>query len=378
MPQDTPEEVCTQTMKVVNVVGTRPNFVKAAPLMEAFGRHGLTQCLVHTGQHYDREVSGLLFEDLGLPEPDINLDVKSGSHAQQTAQIMCRFEPVLEQERPDMVVVVGDVNSTIACALVAVKMGIPVAHVEAGLRSFDRSMPEEINRILTDAISHLWFASEPSAVENLIHEGAATERIHLVGNVMIDSLLRHRDRARCLPTLESFGLRGAGGRVPFAIVTLHRPSNVDSPVQLRRWLEALRELNSRIPVIFPIHPRTRRQMEDFHLDGLLDEIRVTGPMGYLEFLGLLCDAALVVTDSGGIQEETTVLGIPCLTVRDSTERPITVHIGTNRLVGSDPRKMLSAAYEILDGKTPHGRIPELWDGCAAERIAQIIAHQDLA
>jgi UDP-N-acetylglucosamine 2-epimerase (non-hydrolysing) len=365
-------------MKVVTVVGARPNFVKVAPLVEAFRLHGITQYLVHTGQHYDREISGLLFEDLGLPEPDINLGVKSGSHAQQTAEIMRRFEPVLEQERPNMVVVVGDVNSTIACALVAVKMNIPVAHVEAGLRSFDRSMPEEINRILTDAISDLLFASEPSAVENLTREGTASERIHLVGNVMIDTLLRHRDRARCLPTLETLGLKNGAGPVPFAMVTLHRPSNVDSPIELRRWLEALRELNRRVPVIFPIHPRTQRQIAAHHLERLLDGIRSTGPMGYLEFLGLLSHAALVVTDSGGIQEETTALGIPCLTVRDSTERPITLHVGSNRLVGSDPQKMLSAAHEVLDGKAPRGRIPDLWDGGAAERIAQVIACQNLA
>ena len=364
-------------MKVINVVGARPNFVKIAPLVDAFGRHGISQCLVHTGQHYDREVSGVLFEDLGLPEPDVNLGVRSGSHAQQTAEIMCRFEPVLEKERPDMVMVVGDVNSTIACALVAVKMGIPVAHVEAGLRSFDRSMPEEINRILTDAISHLWFASEPSAVENLRREGAAPERIHLVGNVMIDTLLRHRDRARCLPTLEALGLNDDLGPIPYAVVTLHRPSNVDSPTQIRNWLEALRELNSKLPVIFPIHPRTRAQIAAHHLEGLLDGIRSVGPMGYLEFLALLSNAALVVTDSGGIQEETTVLGIPCLTVRENTERPITVEMGTNRLVGSDPQKMLSAAYDVLVGGKPQGRIPDLWDGCAAERIARIVACQDL-
>ena len=362
----------TGTMKVLNVAGARPNFMKVAPLVEAFRHYGITQYLVHTGQHYDAAMSQLFFEELGLPEPDINLGVGSASDVQQTAEIMRRFEPVLEKERPNLVVVVGDVNSTIACTLVAVKMGIPVAHVEAGLRSFDRSMPEEINRILTDSISDLLFASETSGVENLTREGAAAHKIHLVGNVMIDTLLGYRDRARSLPTLESLGLSDHGEPRRFALVTLHRPSNVDSPARLKSLLEVLAELGARLPVIFPVHPRTRRQIVANGLGELLSRIRAVEPLGYLEFLNLLSHAALVVTDSGGIQEETTVLGIPCLTVRENTERPVTVELGTNRLVGTDPRNILSAAFQVLDGEAPRGRIPDLWDGHAAERIAQVI------
>lgn len=359
-------------MKVLNVVGARPNFMKIAPLVEALRTQSVPQILVHTGQHYDERMSKLFFRDLNIPAPDINLEVGSGSHAQQTAEIIRRFEPVLEAERPDLVVVVGDVNSTVACALVAVKMGIDVAHVEAGLRSFDRSMPEEINRLMTDAISEMLFVSEPSGVENLRREGVSDERIHFVGNVMIDTLLRHRERAESLPTLRDLQLESNGQACPYIVVTLHRPSNVDSPEQLRRVLEVLGELSTRMPVIFPVHPRTRQQIVARGLESTLGSVRLVEPLGYLEFLGLVSRARLVVTDSGGIQEETTVLGVPCLTVRENTERPATIEWGTNRLVGTDPRRLLEAAREVLAAAPAKGRVPELWDGRAAERIVQII------
>ncbi len=362
-------------MKVLNVVGARPNFMKIAPLVEAFRRHGMSQLLVHTGQHYDPKMSQLFFQDLGIPEPDINLGVGSGSHAQQTAEIIRLFEPVLEKERPDWVVVVGDVNSTIACAIVAVKMGIAVAHVEAGLRSFDRTMPEEINRVLTDAISSLYLVSEPSGVANLKREGVPPERIHLVGNVMIDTLLRHRERAKSLPTLKTLGLERDGKAVPYVVVTLHRPANVDSPEQLKGILSVLAKLAERLPVIFPIHPRTRRQIAASGLDSLIEKVQATDPMGYLEFLSLLSQSTMVVTDSGGIQEETTVLGVPCLTVRENTERPVTIECGTNRLVGNDPEKLIQAAMQVLDGPAHPGRVPDLWDGQAAERIARVLVSQ---
>jgi len=360
-------------MKVLNVAGARPNFVKIAPLVQAFHRFEISQVLVHTGQHYDARMSQLFFQDLGLPEPDINLGVGPGTDVQQTAEIMGRFEPVLKKECPNLVVVVGDVNSTVACALVAIKMGIKVAHVEAGLRSFDRSMPEEINRILTDAVSDLLFASEASAVENLKREGVAAEKIHFVGNVMIDTLLSHSERARKLPVLEFLGLNDNGRPLPYMVATLHRPSNVDSAERLRSLLEVLGELGTRLPVIFPVHPRTRQKIAKYGIEPLLSRIRAIEPMGYLEFLALMSQAALVVTDSGGIQEETTVLGIPCLTARENTERPITVEVGTNRVVGTDPRRILETAGQVLDGEVPRGRIPDLWDGEAADRIARIIA-----
>jgi UDP-N-acetylglucosamine 2-epimerase (non-hydrolysing) len=359
-------------MKVLNVAGARPNFMKIAPLVEALRRHRVPQVLVHTGQHYDQRMSELFFRDLSIPEPDINLEVGSGSHAQQTAEIIRRFEPVLESERPDLVVVVGDVNSTVACALVAVKMGVRVAHVEAGLRSFDRSMPEEINRVLTDAIAELLFVSEPSGVQNLRREGVAEKRIHLVGNVMIDTLLRHRERAEALPTLRDLQLETGGQVIPYIVVTLHRPSNVDTPAQLRGLLAVLGELAERLPVIFPVHPRTRQKIAEHGLDTVLGAVRLVEPLGYLEFLGLLSRARLVVTDSGGIQEETTVLGVPCLTVRENTERPATIEWGSNRLVGTDPQRLLAVAHEVLGAPPAKGRIPELWDGRAAERIVQVI------
>jgi UDP-N-acetylglucosamine 2-epimerase (non-hydrolysing) len=364
-------------MKVLNIVGARPNFMKIAPLIEAFRQRGIPQSLVHTGQHADRQMSALFFEQLGLPAPDLNLGVGRGSHAVQTAEIMRGIAPVFESHRPDLVVVVGDVNSTLACALVAAKMRIPVAHIEAGLRSFDRAMPEEINRVLTDAISDLLFVSEPSGVANLAREGVSPEKIHFVGNVMIDTLLRHRQRALSQPTLRQLGLQADGSDpVPYVAVTLHRPSNVDDPAALAGLLETLASLAERCPVVFPVHPRTRQRLADFGLERLLGtgpgKVLVTEPFGYLDFLCLMSRAALVITDSGGVQEETTVLGVPCLTVRENTERPATVECGTNRLVGTDPRQVLAAALAILDGKVPLARIPELWDGRAAGRIADII------
>ena len=343
--------------------------MKVAPVIAAMRAAGLLPMLVHTGQHYDETMSELFFRQLQIPEPDLNLEVGSGTQATQTAEIMRRFEPLVIEKRPDLVVVVGDVNSTMACALVAVKLGVPVAHIEAGLRSFDRSMPEEINRVVTDVVSDLLFVTERSGLENLKREGIADCKVHFVGNVMIDTLLRHRDAAAQSDIAGRLGLR-PGAR--YALVTLHRPSNVDDREKLRGLLRALDELARDITVIFPIHPRTRRNAEEAGLDGELGRLVVTEPLGYLEFLNLMGNAQVVITDSGGVQEETTVLGVPCLTVRENTERPATVEFGTNRLVGTDPRALLPAAREILGGRRPAGRLPELWDGRAAERIVAVV------
>jgi UDP-N-acetylglucosamine 2-epimerase (non-hydrolysing) len=359
-------------VRIINIVGTRPNLMKIAPLMEAYAdAPGIEPILVHTGQHYDDNMSDLFFRQLGLPEPDLNLGVGSGSHAVQTAEIMKAFEPVARYRDPSAVVVVGDVNSTIACGLVAAKLGIPLAHVEAGLRSFDRTMPEEINRVLTDAISDLLFCTERSGVENLRREGVAEERIHLVGNVMIDTLLRHRARAAQSPILDDLGL--ASGR--YAVLTLHRPSNVDDPETLGRIWDALEALQRDMPLVFPAHPRTRRRMAEFGLSPRIDaleNLRVLEPLGYLDFLQLMACARLVLTDSGGIQEETTVLEVPCLTLRENTERPVTVEAGGNQVVGSDPGRILAAYRKIVDGQTGSGAIPPLWDGRAAGRIVEIL------
>jgi len=354
---------------ILNVVGARPNFMKIAPVVEAMRGAGLAQILVHTGQHYDEKMSELFFQQLGIPRPDLNLDVGSGSQAQQTAEVMRRFEPVVLEKRPEMVVVVGDVNSTLACALVAAKLGVPVAHIEAGLRSFDRTMPEEINRVLTDAIADDLFVSEPSGLANLKREGVPGEKVHFVGNVMIDTLLRHRAAAEQSDIRTRLGLESGQ---TYALVTLHRPSNVDSPDTLRGLLNALETLARDLPVVFPIHPRTRKNALDAGLGARLDRLLTTEPLGYLDFLHLMSHASLVVTDSGGVQEETTVLGVPCLTVRENTERPATIECGTNRLVGSDPEAMLRAAREVLAGWRPSGRLPELWDGQAAARIVDIL------
>ncbi|MHC5110166.1 MAG: non-hydrolyzing UDP-N-acetylglucosamine 2-epimerase [Planctomycetota bacterium] len=359
-------------VKVICVCGARPNFMKIAPLVESLRAHGgFDVLLLHTGQHYDRKMSRLFFDELGIPEPDINLEVGSASHAVQTGEIMKRFEPVCQEHKPDWVIVVGDVNSTVACSLVAVKMGIRVAHVEAGLRSFDRTMPEEINRLMTDAISDLLFVTEPSAVTNLEREGIEDGKVKFVGNVMIDTLMRNRaqaDRSTILHDLEL----AAGG---FGVVTLHRPANVDDEGQLGEISAALNDIAGRLPLVFPMHPRTRASLERFgSVASLFDNeaIRVIEPLGYLDFLKLIAESAVVLTDSGGIQEETTVLGVPCITMRSNTERPVTLTKGTNRLAGTSGKAILAAFEEAISSERPH-EAPELWDGRAAERIVAILA-----
>lgn len=361
---------------VVCVVGARPNFMKMAPILRAFAATPLPlpTLLVHTGQHYDKDMNDRLFEDLRLPRPDINLEVGSGTHAVQTAEVMRRFEPVLDEHKPSAVLVVGDVNSTLACTLVAVKKGIPVVHVEAGLRSYDRAMPEEINRVLTDQVADLLYTTERSAADNLAREGIAADRIRFVGNVMIDSLLANREHARApQKTLQEAGADGSLLKDPagYGVVTLHRPSNVDRAETLGPLLAILREVSEKLPLIFALHPRTRANIERFGLAHLIDERRMAllPPQGYLEMLGLMSKAALVLTDSGGLQEETTALGVPCLTMRENTERPITVEHGTNTMVGRNRSAILQGVDEILAGGGKRGRVPELWEGHAAERIA---------
>jgi UDP-N-acetylglucosamine 2-epimerase (non-hydrolysing) len=362
---------------ILCVVGARPNFMKIAPLMRAFraAHSGLTASLVHTGQHYDKAMKHTFFDQLHIPEPDVDLGVGSGSHAVQTAQIMQRFEPVLDEQQPAAVLVVGDVNSTIACALVAAKKQIPVIHVEAGLRSGDRSMPEEINRILTDQLSDLLFTTELTAADNLHREGISREKIFFVGNVMIDSL--RYNLASAVPAHQTLANAGASSvftNKRYGLLTLHRPSNVDNPDTLRELLQALAEISQLTPLVFPVHPRTLAKITEAKLDSLIAaaNILLLPPQGYLEMLGLMADAQLVLTDSGGIQEETTALGIPCVTLRTSTERPITVEQGTNTVVGTDTAAILSAHANIINGSDKAGRQPELWDGKAAERIAGII------
>ena len=358
--------------RLLLVVGARPNFVKIAPIVRELKRwpDHFDWRLIHTGQHYDAAMSDVFFRQLGIPRPDLDLGVGSGSHAQQTAAIMTAFEPIVLDWQPDMVLVVGDVNSTIACALVAAKLGTRIAHVEAGLRSFDRDMPEEVNRVLTDQLSDLLFTTEESAHGNLMREGIAPDRIHFVGNVMIDTLLEHREHARSLNIPEQYGLtRGA-----YAVLTLHRPSNVDDPDALSRLLAALDEIANETPIVFPVHPRTRAALvRSPHASALLAGKRflMLDPLGYVEFLGLMADSRLVLTDSGGVQEETTMLGVPCLTLRDTTERPVTISHGTNRLVGTDPDRILEAWRDMRHGATP-ARIPALWDGEAARRIVDVL------
>lgn len=357
-------------MKIAAVVGARPNFVKIAPILATFRQYPEVRCqLVHTGQHYDASMSSRFFTELEIPDPDINLGVGSGSNAIQTAEIMRRLAEVLDPDRPHLVLVVGDVNSTVAGAIVAVKLGIPVAHVEAGLRSCDRTMPEEINRILTDAVADYCFTTEPAANENLAREGIPAERIHHVGNVMIDTLLRFRERAAASPILSTLGL--AAGR--FVVLTLHRPANVDDAATLRGVLEAITPVRQDLPVVFPVHPRTRDRLRAIgEASALLDGLRIVEPLSYLDFLNLMMHARGVLTDSGGIQEETTALGVPCLTLRANTERPITVTEGTNRLVGVSRRRIAEAWTEIQRGAWPRGRLPEFWDGQASERIAKVL------
>ncbi len=360
-------------MKIVNVVGARPNFMKIAPLMHAYRSYKglLHPLLVHTGQHYDNNMSDNFFKELDVPKPDINLGVGSGSHAEQTAWIMLRFERVLIDETPDLVLVVGDVNSTMSCTITAAKLGIKTAHVEAGLRSFDMTMPEEINRILTDRISDFLFVTEESGVKNLIAEGIEEEKIHLVGNVMIDTLLKQ------LEILEA-GQYKPDNRIsdfleqndPYAVLTLHRPSNVDCQRTFEGIWKALSEISTEIPILFPVHPRTRSKIEEYRLPS--NGIRYLDPVGYMDMLCAVKDAALVMTDSGGLQEETTVLGVPCVTIRENTERPSTIEIGTNYLTGSDPEKILEVVLGILSGETKKGRVPPLWDGRTSERIVEVL------
>jgi len=362
------------------VVGARPNYMKMAPLVRAFAvQAGLpVVALVHTGQHYDVEMNERLFADLGLPVPALNLEVGSATHAVQTAEIMRRFEPVLDDMSPSCVIVVGDVNSTLACSLVAAKKGVPIVHVEAGLRSFDRTMPEEINRILTDQLAQRLYTTERTAADNLAREGVARERIRFVGNVMIDSLLTHRPRAiRPEETLERAGIPAdfVDTKQGFGVVTLHRPSNVDDQAALRECLALLGEVSMHLPLIWPAHPRTSANIARFGMASMLASKRIAflPPQGYLEMLGLLAGARLVITDSGGIQEETTALGVPCLTIRENTERPITIEQGTNTLVGRDRSRAVACVVDIMNGGGKRGRTPELWDGHAAERIAQDLA-----
>jgi UDP-N-acetylglucosamine 2-epimerase (non-hydrolysing) len=356
---------------VILVVGARPNFMKVAPLYAELKRRGVDQLLVHTGQHYDEEMSRVFFDDLGMPRPDVYLGVGSGSHAEQTARVMVGFEEICLEKKPSFVVVVGDVNSTMACAVVSAKLWIPCGHVEAGLRSFDRKMPEEINRMITDRIVEYLFTPSPDGDENLLNEGVPEENIHFVGNIMIDSLYFHLERARASDIHERLGVE----KGKYAVLTLHRPSNVDSKETFEQILSALEAIGKRIPIVFPVHPRTAKQAAAFDLEARLaaiENIVLTGPAGYLEFQALTSEASLVLTDSGGLQEETTALGIPCLTLRENTERPITVDEGTNTIVGSDTQTIISAAMEILDGGGKGGRVPALWDGKTAERIADLI------
>ena len=361
---------------VMCIVGARPNFMKMAPILRALAAHSpaLPALLVHTGQHYDASMSDRLFADLRLPTPDINLEVGSGSHAVQTAEVMKRFEPALDANKPSCVLVVGDVNSTLACALVAVKKGVPVVHVEAGLRSYDRKMPEEINRVLTDQIADRLYTTERSAEANLLREGVDAARVCFAGNVMIDSLLGSRELAHPpAVTLQAHGIdpimlqleRGYG------VVTLHRPSNVDSAAALEPLLKVLAEVAQQLPLVFALHPRTRANIDRFGLAHLLQPacMAVLPPQGYLEMIGLMQGATMVLTDSGGLQEETTALGVPCLTLRENTERPITVEQGTNTMVGRDVQAIRREVAEVLAGRGKSGRVPELWDGHAAERIA---------
>lgn len=379
-------------IKVMHVVGARPNFMKVAPLMREMSRYPqkFNQLFLHTGQHYDEEMSKSFFNDLGLPEPDIHLGVGSGTHAEQTGKIMIEFERVCFQEKPDLVIVVGDVNSTVACALVAAKLCIPIAHIEAGLRSFDRTMPEEINRVLTDQISDYLFTTCEDANQNLIKEGIPEDKIFFVGNAMIDTLLNHIEIAMNSIILEKLGLRKNNNIKKYALVTLHRPSNVDNPKILKGILNALNELAKEIIIIFPAHPRTIKQIKKFKMiemvnyeeNFLSNKINKTNrnmlavpSLSYLDFLCLMSNATIVFTDSGGIQEETTILGIPCLTLRNNTERPITVKEGTNTVVRSDPDKIINIGLGILKNGISRKKIPKYWDGKAAERIVKILANR---
>jgi UDP-N-acetylglucosamine 2-epimerase (non-hydrolysing) len=350
-------------VKIAHIVGARPNFMKVAPVMNALAqRENINQNLIHTGQHYDVNMSDVFFQQLGMADPDVNLAVGSGTHAAQTAEIMLRLEPVIAELQPDVVLVYGDVNSTVATALVCAKLGIKIGHVEAGLRSFDRSMPEEVNRLVTDQLAELLFTPSEDGDANLRREGIPGEKIFRVGNVMIDSLVR------LWPAASETVTEGVPAR--YALATLHRPANVDDGVRLKGILESLLQVNDDLPVVFPAHPRTRKRIADFGLNA--GRLIVLEPLPYVEFLGLQSRAAIVITDSGGIQEETTYLGIPCLTLRENTERPITVSVGTNILVGSDAKKLRAEFVRVLEGKAKRGSVPPLWDGRAGGRIADIL------
>ena len=355
---------------IILVVGARPNFMKIAPILAELSAREVPTILLHTGQHYDENMSKVFFDDLGMKEPDIHLGVGSGSHASQTATVMVEFEKVCNEHQPSMVVVVGDVNSTLACSIVSAKLLIPCAHVEAGLRSFDRQMPEEINRILTDSIANLLLTPSADGDENLRNEGVAEERIHRVGNIMIDSLFQNVKKAESSMIHEDLELQGE-----YALFTLHRPSNVDDQETFTRIIEALEEIAKDLEIVFPIHPRTRKMAKSFGLFERLEKIpgiHITEPIGYLDFVSLMAKSKLVLTDSGGLQEETTALGIPCLTLRDNTERPITVTEGTNTIVGTDKDLIVLLSKEIVDNGGKSGKIPDLWDGNTAARIADIL------
>ncbi|HIG71250.1 MAG TPA: UDP-N-acetylglucosamine 2-epimerase (non-hydrolyzing) [Myxococcales bacterium] len=355
-------------VRVLCVAGARPNFMKIAPLLREFNsRDTFESFLVHTGQHYDARMSENFFRDLGIPAPDINLGVGSGTHAEQTAHVLMKLEAVLLSERPDLVLVVGDVNSTLAATIAAVKLDIPVAHVEAGLRSGDRTMPEELNRLMTDVVASWLFTTEADGEANLLREGIDPARIHFVGNVMIDTLLANLERAKKLDTLERLGLTEG----KFCLLTLHRPSNVDDPARLAELFGALEEIHDRVPIVFPVHPRTATNISEA-LGGRDLKFQIIEPQDYLDFLRLMADAKIVLTDSGGVQEETTALGTPCFTLRDSTERPITVTHGTNTMVGADREVILREVMATLDGKPKAGNVPDLWDGKASERIANVL------
>lgn len=360
-------------MTVHMIAGARPNFMKIAPILRAAKKQeSRVQCrVIHTGQHYDRAMSDVFFEELGIPAPDHYLGCGGGSHAEQTAKIMVKYEELCISEQPDLVLVVGDVNSTLACAIVAKKLHVKVAHVEAGLRSGDRDMPEEINRLVTDAISDLYFVTEPSGEEHLQREGQPDEKIHHVGHVMVDNVIYQRDKLEREPLSEGDSIAVKEQHSDYGVVTLHRPSNVDDPKVFAELAGALKKISERLPLVFPVHPRTRANLEKFGID-LGSAITLLDPMGYMDFLNLWKDAKVVMTDSGGLQEETTALGVPCLTLRENTERPITIEEGTNVLVGTDPALIEKSASQILDGAGKKGQRPELWDGHAAERIIEVL------
>lgn len=362
-------------VKVINVVGARPNFMKIAPLMEAYQSNPRFEpLLLHTGQHYDAKMSDLFFDELGIPKPDINLGVGSGSHAKVVAQIMVDFEKVVLEQKPHAVVVVGDVNSTIACGLVAVKLGVKLLHIEAGLRSFDRTMPEEINRVLVDSISDMLFCTEQSGIDNLKREGINGDRTYMVGNLMIDTLLKNREKAQASQILTQLELSERG----FAVLTLHRPSNVDDPEVFKRLVDAMETIQRDLPIVFPVHPRTRAKLAETELGkrvAAMGNVRMIDPLGYLDFLKLTASAKVVLTDSGGIQEETTILGVPCLTIRENTERPITCDMGSNQLVGTDTQKIVAAFKALQSGQAKQPATPPLWDGKAAGRILNIMSER---